>query len=484
MGSVSDAPVRAGVAIIGAGPAGLATAAALVRRGIACAVFDDNVQGGGQYFRQVPPGFAAPAGDPVPRDPRARDSLTVLAHPLVAYHPLTTVWSMPEPLTIAHAGPGGGGRLTAAAIVVATGAHDRPCPFPGWTLPGVVSAGGCLNLLKGQAMLPGKRVAVVGNGPLVLVAAYSLHKAGAEVALVAEAAMATRNGLRAWAGMARAPGLLAKGIIYRAGIRTSGAIYREGWVAAEAHGTDCVTAVTVARLGPGGSPDPAERLRVDVDALVVGYGLAPSGEFARMLGCGHRFEPSRGGWIVNRSDEFETDVPGVFVVGDAAGIGGAEIALAEGRLIGSILARRIAGGASVAGAERRKLARLERFRTALEGVYALPRPLDLARSDTIVCRCEDVTKQRIVEAAQGRPDLSWIKVATRMSMGRCQGRNCLGPAARITAEAGGLPEIEATWPRMRPPVRPVPIEALLSEELGPPRSPDLVEPSFAGDAAA
>lgn len=462
------------VAIIGAGPAGLAAASSLVRRGIACTVFDDNIQAGGQYFRQLPPGLHPRSADPVPRDPRARDTIDVLAHPLVTYRPRTTVWSMPDEATLAYAGPTDGGRLRAAAIVIAAGAHDRPCPFPGWTLPGVISAGGCLNLLKGQGMLPGRRVAVVGNGPLVLVAAYSLHKAGANLVLVTEAARTTRKAHRAARGMLSAPRLAGKGLLYRAGILASRAVYREGWVAAEAHGTDRVEALTAARLRNDGTPDPTDTFRVEVDAVVVGYGLAPSGEFARMLGCAHRFDADRGGWIVKRSDDFETDVSGVYVVGDAAGIGGAEIALAEGDLLGAILARRIAGLASDEARLRRRLGRLERFRTALEQAFSVGRPLDLTRAETVVCRCEDVTRASLVEAGQSF-DLSWAKVATRLSMGRCQGRNCLASAARILAATTGRPEADVGWPRMRPPVRPVPIQALLSEELAAARSPDLVE---------
>ena len=463
------------VAIIGAGPAGLAAASAVVEGGVSCAVFDDNPQAGGQYFRQLSPGLAPTGRDPVPRDARARESLDILSHPLVTHHAGTTVWSMPEPLTLAYAGPRGSGRFRADAVVVAAGAHDRPCPFPGWTLPGVISAGGCLNLLKVQALLPGRRVAVVGNGPLLLVVAHSLAKAGAEVVLVAEAAPATRRSARALPGMLAAPGLLAKGLRYRAALLRSGFPFREGWVAAEAHGDDRVGAVTVAGLDAEGRPDRSDTYRIDVDALVVGYGLMPSGELARMLGCRHRHDRDRGGWLVERSDSLETDIQGVYVVGDAAGIGGAEIALAEGELVGAVLAERLGRGSAGRSGARRKLARLERFRVALEAVYRLPRPLDLATPDTIVCRCEDVSKKRIIEGARNGSGLGAIKVETRASMGRCQGRNCLAAIAAIVAEAEGVREAEVPWPRMRPPVRPVPIEALLNEPLGPLRSPDLVE---------
>lgn len=463
------------VAIVGAGPAALATIRALVEAEISCEVFDDNMQGGGQYFRQPPLGMPATRADLVHRDPRASEAIAILSHPLVRHHASTTVWSMPARGSVAFAGPSGGGRFSADAIVLATGAHDRPCPFDGWTLPGVISAGGCLNLLKGQNMLPGKRVAVVGNGPLVLVAAYSLLRAGAELVAVTEAAPVTRRSLSLLPQLVRAPDLFMKGLRYRAAILRSGATYREGWAIARAEGESKVERITIAPLDPCGSPSVDKSLTLDVDAVVAGYGLMPSGEIARMIECDHAYDRDRGGWIVTRSDEFETSVPGVFVIGDAAGIGGAEIALAEGTLLGQVLAHRLAGRAEPSAPVKRRLARLNGFRVGLEKLYSLPHEIDLATDDTFICRCEDVRRKQIVAAARRLGnDVEGIKTATRASMGRCQGRNCLTNIVHIAAATNGA-EAPSAWPRMRPPARPIPIKALLNEPLGPAKSPDLVE---------
>ena len=156
------------VVVIGAGPAGLACAARLSAAGRPVWVIDDNPQAGGQYFRQLPPGYAMASGARLQRETeRARLLLEAVRSPSVRYLPGTTAWAAPSSLTVAYAGPGGSGRVEAAALVLATGAQDRPMPFPGWTLPGVVGLAAATVLLKAHAVLPGRRVLVAGCGPLL-----------------------------------------------------------------------------------------------------------------------------------------------------------------------------------------------------------------------------------------------------------------------------------------------------------------------------
>ena len=167
------------VVIIGAGPAGLSCARTLVDGGREVVLIDDNHQPGGQYFRQLPPSYQVAGKAPLLRDKDRYDQLArVLDHPSVRHLPLTTAWGAPDNLTVSYGGPGGSGRVDAAAVVIASGAQDNPFPFPGWTIPGVISAGGCLNLVKGHALVPAGKVLIAGNGPLVLVAAATLIRAG------------------------------------------------------------------------------------------------------------------------------------------------------------------------------------------------------------------------------------------------------------------------------------------------------------------
>lgn len=461
--------------IVGAGPAGLTAAATLVEHGVPVTVVDDNEQGGGQYFRQLPPGFRERPGSALHRDqPRAAAALGVLSHPLVRYMPSTTLWTQSGEREFSYAGIEQTGRLRARQVILATGAHDRPQPFPGWTLPGVISAGGCLNLIKGQALVPGRRVVVVGNGPLLLVAAYSLLKAGVQVLAVAEAAD-TAAMLRQTPSLLQVPSLLALGLKYRARLLAAGTRFLSGYAVVEALGDGCVQRVTLAPLGHDGQVLGRDRRVYDVDALVSGYGLTPSSEFARMMGLAMCFDPLLGGWVPERGDDLATSMAGVYGAGDGCGIGGVELATAEGRHAALSVAARLGKDVGAAfESSARRLARLNRFRRALSAGYRLPAPLHLARPETTVCRCENVSEARVAAAARTFDGDLWrIKSATRLSMGSCQGRNCLSSCAAIVARECGVALDTLPPPRMRSPARPIAIASLLGETLGPAREPDV-----------
>ena len=464
------------VLVIGAGPAGLAAARRLTEFGVTCTVVDDNGRAGGQYFRQLPTGFKVRPDARLARDQsRAEGYLRGLRHPLVTYRPGCTVWSMPADGEFAFAEENSGGRIAAEHAIVAAGASDAPRPFPGWTLPGVIAAGGCLNLIKGQGMVPGRRVVVAGNGPLLLVVAYSLVNAGVEVPAVIEAGRPSLNAWAAVPGLLRVPKVIGLAAKYRLTLLRAGTRVMEGAVVARAEGRDRVTSVEVTALDAVGRPAGSVRRFDDIDALVVGYGLAPSSEFFRVIGCEMREDDVLGGVVPVRNGELETSIPNVHAVGDGAGIGGVEIALLEGAAVAAVVAARrgVAGAAEQRDRLLAKLRRVEPFRKNLHQAFRLRTPLDLATPDTIVCRCEEVTRAQLALAAQELRDIELVKVATRFSMGRCQGRNCARICGSIIAEATGL-TAPPPAPRMRPPARPIPIAALLDEPLDPPREPDQV----------
>ncbi|MEO7243345.1 MAG: NAD(P)/FAD-dependent oxidoreductase [Variovorax sp.] len=468
-----EPPQEVSVLIVGAGPAGLAAARVLVDVGVSVHMVDDNDQPGGQYYRQLPAAFRVASNARLHRDQsRALDALAVLSHPLVTYWPKTTLWAMPQPREFSYARNGSTGRLHARTMILATGAYDRPAPFPGWTLPGVVSAGGCLNLIKGQGILPGRRVALAGNGPLLLVAAYSLIRAGAKVVAIAEAAT-TGVMMRQIAGLTSAPALLGLGLKYRARILAAGVPMLSGYAAAGAGGIQRIDKVSLAPVGSDGRLLVAQTRNFDVDALVTGYGLSPSTEFARMIGCAMHFDPLLGGWVPQRSAALETSIQGIFGAGDGCGIGGVEVATAEGR----VAARAVADRLGVTHDRQhvtagRGLDRLNRFRCALSAAYELKAELQLADDETVICRCEDVTRGRVRAAAREfGGDLRRIKSATRVSMGSCQGRNCLSSCASIVAKECAIPLQSLPPQRMRSPARPIPLASFLGETLGPPRAP-------------
>ncbi len=471
------------LAIVGAGPAGLAAAAEAARHSMSVTLLDDNPLPGGQYFRQMPAAFRRFARSFFDKDDQeAADLFRVIEHPSVSYLPNTVVWDSPEANVLAFARGVDSGRLRAGCIIVAAGAFDRPVPFPGWTLPGVIAAGGVQNLLKGQRVLPGRRVLVAGNGPLLLVLARNLRRAGATVLEVLESAPLHRV-WRELPKLLAAPAIFRRGLGYRASLLRAGIPVRTGETVVEARGQEEVAEAVVAPIDPAGRVDRSRARSIRLDTLVVGFGFTPSVELSRLLGCAHRYDPLRGGWLPVRSGDLETSVAGVFAAGDGAGIAGVEVALTEGRLAGLAAAVRLgrcrpADAVNIARPLRARLARLSRFREGMDRLYAPPESfLGLLAPETIVCRCEEVTAGEFFQLlSEGVQSVNALKALTRTSMGRCQGRNCLGPLAALVARESGCAPADLVLPPARPPARPIPLEDLLHESLPPPVAPEMLLP--------
>ncbi|MFF9172681.1 FAD-dependent oxidoreductase [Streptomyces sp. NPDC014793] len=455
---------RPHLVVVGAGPAGLAGALAAVAREVRVTLVDAAAQAGGQIHRRP---AVAPAARrrPAPR-PRAgtwerlRDALDRhratghIAH-LTDHHVWCVERSPASGEFAVHAlrGPAQeeGVTVRADAVLLATGGYERVLSFPGWTLPGVVTAGGAQAMLKGQLVPPGRTVVVAGTGPLLLPVAAGLAEAGVRVAALVESA-GPRALLRRAPALAGQPGKLAEGAGYAARLLRHGVRPLLRHTVVEAHGADRLEAVTVAAPGRDGRLVPGTTRRIPCDALAVGHGLLPHTDLAEALGC------TLSGTGVRVDTEQRTDVPGVWAAGEATGIGGADLALAEGHVAGRSIAARLHGTAPdphAWAAAARARTRLRAFAAALDAVYAPPVDwADRLPDDTTVCRCEEVSAGQVREAAGdlGAGDARTVKLLTRAGMGWCQGRMC-GPAV------AGLTGCPFT-PGRRPFARPVPLGVL------------------------
>ncbi|WP_030293979.1 NAD(P)/FAD-dependent oxidoreductase [Streptomyces katrae] len=446
------------LAVVGAGPAGLAAAVTAAGLGLRVVLLDAGERPGGQYYRHPAPGLGADRPEALHhgwaafaereaalRAHRAAGRITYLP----AHHVWTVVPDGPAWTLHAVAGPEeAAATLHARAVLLATGSYERQLPFPGWTLPGVVGAGGAQAMLKSGLVLPGRRVVVAGSGPLLLAVAGSLAAAGARVPAVVEAA--------AYGGYAghvpallRNPGKLAEAATYGSALLHRHIRLLTRHAVTEAHGAGRVEAVTVARLDRDWRPVPGTGRRIPCDALAVGHGLVPQLELATGLGCATR--RSADGTAALALDAGQrTSVPGIWSAGETGGIGGAQLALLEGE----IAAHAIAGRPAPAALARRR-ARLRAFADAMGTAH---RPgagwTEWLRDDTDACRCEEVPAGRIREAVAdlGARDARTVKLLTRAGMGWCQGRMC-GPA--VAALAG-----EAPAPDRRPLSCPVPLRHL------------------------
>ena len=470
--------------IIGAGPAGLAAAAAAARAGVIATVLDERPEPGGQYFKQLAPShrFAARRA----RDPQFASGAGLIERVRAAGVEIVgsaTVWS-------AHAGGREAGtescaaqvevfvgaiarRIRARQLIVAPGAYERPHPVPGWTFPGVMTTGAAQTLSRAYRVAPGSRVLIAGNGPLNLQVACELAAGGVSVAAVAEAAApATTRPRAVLAALRHSPELMWKGLGYAASLvrRRVPVLYRHLLVRVEGR-DDRVCRAVLARIDPGGNIVPGSERAFDVDAVCMGYGFHPSTELTRLLGCEHRWDAGSGSLAVARDDDGATTLPGVFVPGDGGGVGGAQAALAQGTLAGLAAARNLGGQfppdtEAARRSARRELGRARRFQEALWRIFAAPRDFSgLIGDDVAVCRCESVTAGALrARIASGADETGALKRLTRAGMGRCQGRYC-GPrvASWCAAARGEAPDpFRLFAPRF--PVKPVPALALAREK--------------------
>ena len=407
----------ADVAVIGAGPAGIAAATVAAEAGKRVFLIDEGIGAGGQIWRHRP-------GKP---PARARAWLSRLERSGAVRVTRTGVFSISPGFSLFADSDQGTSVFEVPTIVLATGARERFLPFPGWTLPNVVGIGAAQALLKSGLSFSGKRIVIAGSGPLLLAVASSLAADGATIALVAEQAPRSAV-LRFGLGLWRDPRAIRDALAYRRGFLRSP--YRFGVRVAAARGDDRVREAVL--------DDGRRRWSERCDYLCTGYGLVPATELARLIGC--RMERE----AVAVDDAQRTSVEGVFCAGEPTGIGGVEKALVEGQIAGWSAAGRPAEGARLLRAR----GRLARYARRMERAFA-PRPelRRLAEPDTVVCRCEDVRLQAFDPAWSARE----AKLYTRAGMGPCQGRVC-GPALRYLFG----------WESdsVRVPIQPVPVESL------------------------
>ncbi|TDD30373.1 FAD-dependent oxidoreductase [Actinomadura sp. KC06] len=449
------------VLIVGGGPAGLSAAARLAAAGLTVALVDEQPELGGQYYRRPSP--AAP-GDHRPEGGRLIARVRDLGVDCLTGH---LVWGVDDDgRTLLATGPDGvPARLRGRHVIVATGAYERTYPFLGWQLPGVTTPGFAQHLAAADGTPVGERVLVAGSGPFLLPVACSLLDAGAQVVGVAEAGHPYRPSLRAAASL-RHPARLRELAGYAARLARARVPLWQGRVVTRATGDDRVSSVTLAATA-----DPARPVRtLDVDAVCVGYGFRPQPELARLLACEIRADAVTGD-AEPVTDRFgRTSRPGVYVIGEAAGIGGVHLARARGLMAAAhILARENGSTPGEIARLAAEIRGLDRFTSLNEALYPSPARLQdvLSRAltgDTIVCRCEAVTaadvRNAVLERAGG--DLNATKSWSRAGMGPCQGRFCGFAVAGIVRDAsGGEPCGVPVFPA-RQPVRPVPVETLLA----------------------
>lgn len=414
------------VLVVGAGPAGIAAAVRAAAEGCRVAVVDENLHPGGQIGRGSAAGVRKREPVRGAEEWIARFNRTSVRG-FFGWH----IFDAPEPKTLRAARDSETMEFRFRSLVIATGARERFLPFPGWTLPNVLGAGGLQAMVKMGLPVRGKRVVVAGTGPLLVAVTAYLRKCGADVVALCEQA-SLRRLARFGLALAGQPAKLADAVRY--GWRARGVRLRSNCWVTEALGEDHLEAVVL--------NDKGRLVKLETDYLACGFHLVPNCELASLLGC----TLDCGFVLVDRFQQ--TSVKEIYSAGETTGVGGVEAALVEGEIAGLAAA----GAHEKASALMKRRDATRRFTLLLDRTYALnPELRRLPAPETIVCRCEDVTMESIQAHASWRA----AKLQSRVGMGACQGRIC-----------GGACEFLFGWgmESVRPPIQPTAVGNLIGAQ--------------------
>jgi len=445
------------VVVVGGGPAGMAAAGSLAMSGASVVLVDENESLGGQYYKRRSGSVLDRYGDfrRVGTEMAAwvrRAGADVVSR--------TQVWGVADDrrtLLLASRGD------TASAVrgqvlIVATGAQERVIPFPGWQLPGVVTAGLALHLATIDRVPVGKRVAVAGTGPFLLPVACQLLDVGCEVVGVFERSRPYRPAGNTLRSLLYPHRLIELGG-YLARLRKAGVAVRQGTRVLEAVGESHVEGCSVADIK-------GQTEWIGIDALAVGDGFRPVVELLDLLGASTKMDPHSGSRHAVVDEYGATSIPWVYAAGESAGVAGAQAAVLRGRLAG-VAAGRALGLRSCTDRERERLLARHRRATRFAEFSAVlfPPHTEAARSmpdATEVCRCEGITAGQIrAVVSRGWDDLHSTKGATRAGMGLCQGRECGFAVSCLTTPFDSSPSVMDSF-SVRMPLRPILIRDILA----------------------
>jgi NADPH-dependent 2,4-dienoyl-CoA reductase/sulfur reductase-like enzyme len=444
------------VAIVGAGPAGIAAAGVLARHGVEVSVVDEGREPGGQIYRRARTGLTLDVDALLGAEAAHYRNFHAAFDRLrdrIDYRPQTLVWGIGDKRL--HTLRAGAADVVAYdALILATGATDRVLPLPGWTLPGVFTLGGAQVLLKEHGCLIGRHIVFCGSSPLLYLAAKQYRAMGAAVVAVLDT---TPFGAKVAAtpNLLAAPQTLARGLAYMNSLRGAGVVIDQGVRLLGFEGAGGVEAVRFQdRRG--------NQVVLPCDAVGYGFGLKPETQLAELAGAKLRYDSTFRQWLPDADADGRCG-GNVYVAGDGATIGGAQAAALTGELAASAVLDdfAIASKGVDRSRARRGVARLRRFQRGLARAFAWPTEAIEGLDDAVmVCRCEGITAGELrasIGADFGPTEVNRLKAITRCGMGRCQGRFCGLAAAELTAHALNVPLEVVGRLRAQAPIKPIPL---------------------------
>ena len=453
--------------VIGGGPAGLATAATAAQAGIECLLIDEQASPGGQVYRSVqtvPEQRAELLG---PDYQCGRELVENFNASDAKYLPGTAVWNLTGQREIGILRDEHASLMRAERVIISSGAMERPVPFPGWTLPGVMNAGAGQILLKSSGLIPNNGVVLAGSGPLLLLLACQYLRAGVTINAILD--MTPQNNF--WHALPYLPAALLahhyiiKGLRYEWQLIRARVPFFKGISGLRAIGSDSIEAIEFDYRNT--------KKRIETPLLLSHFGVIPDSHLSRCAGCDHCWDEAQFCWRPVTDAWGNSSLDGIAIVGDGAGISGAVAARHAGRLAGfesaRALGRMSTSQRDEAGRQDRRWLRHDlRIRPFLQAMFRLPPKLMKEPEDaTLICRCEEISAGEAREAIRaGHRDINQVKFLTRCGMGPCQGRQCNNALSQLVAHELDIDMMAAGGYRIRPPIRPLSIAQLAALQAG------------------
>lgn len=459
------------LAIVGAGPAGMAAAATATELGLTTVVLDEQPEPGGQIYRGIE---RLAATRPTHLDLLGTDYAEGLALTRafrkagIDYFDSAQVWQV-DPADaesrVFYRRNGAVGIVTAKKIMIAPGAMERPLPVPGWTLPGVLTCGAAQTVLKANGLVPKGRFVLAGCGPLLLLLAAQLARAGLKPVALLETMLNRWAALPHLLPFLATPGYARKGLGLLSELKAAGVAHYKNVTRLAIHGDTQAREIEY-------DCDGATR-REPIDAVFLHQGVVPNGNLAWSLNLAHKWNDAQRCFHPSLDEWGRSSVPAIRVAGDAGGIVGASGAQAMGSIAAYAVAEDLGTITTSECRERAAAAHalLHKQRAARPFLDALYRPTQHwvapQAHDTVVCRCEEVRSGEIRRLVTGQncPGPNQMKSFVRCGMGPCQGRLCGLTVVEIIAECRRLPVSEVGYYRIRPPVKPVTVGDLAALDV-------------------
>jgi len=460
--------IDADIVILGAGPAGMAAAQTAAEAGANVHLIDEQPTAGGQIYRAIENAGEQRIALLGPTYRAGAVLVGGLAHDNIHHHPDATIWRVDNNGMVCFSVRQKAQQIRGRHVIIATGALERAMPIPGWTLPGVFTAGAAQILLKASGVAAEGAV-LAGSGPLLYLVATQLIRAGYPPKALVE----TQNyknylaASRHIKGASRNLRSLAEGWFLLREIRRARIPRYTGARGLRVLGSVQATGISFTSGG--------QVHQIDSETVLLHAGVVPNTQISRSLNLDHLWDKRQYCFSPIVDEWGSTSDPLFSVAGDGGGIGGAKAAAEQGHLAALFVLVKlellgIADAQTRSARHRAILARELAIRPFLDALYATTEDIRLPADSTVICRCEDVTAGEIrAHAKSGCHGPNQAKAFSRAGMGACQGRYCGQTVTEIlAAENRASPQRTGAY-RIRSPIKPISLGELadLDPEKGP-----------------